>query len=325
MEEDAGEAAFPVARNHSSVSVGDTSYRKGNSLFLHCSKCKVRRPIFGDARARYDAMTQAGQKELAQSIFTCAWVENATFENACDVPSVFAHGYDWWYDTNEGKHLFEEMGGKVVGQTRQGGKVVDHTRLFFFVQACDSELNECEEAAIARKLGFSGQRSGKLLRDVYGKMFQTSKTTGGGFFETELRGRFDAKIAETRADIRKQMSVTLSEALQMVRGNDKKLGGRSVRSVQATDAQPQRVRLYEEPSVLPVRAEKLLEQIKKVHEAACKLGDENVDVGPIHLRTRDIFRQLAEVTRFSTTAESTARRTLPFIADTGTVSPTHEA
>ena len=133
-------------------------------------------------------MTQAGQKELAQSVFTCSWEHVKTFENACDVPSVFAHGYDWWYDTNQGKDLFEELGGQVV----------DHTRLFFFVQACDSELNECEEAvitkasrfrtspfsniwqAIARMLGFSGQRSGKLLRDVYGRMFQTSKTKGGG-------------------------------------------------------------------------------------------------------------------------------------------------
>ena len=305
---------------------GDTAYRVGNSLFLHCSKCKVRRPIFGAARARYDAIPPAGQQELADSGFTCSWVGDASFENACGVPAVSAQGYDWWYETKQGKDLFVELGGEVV----------DQTRLFFFVQACASELRECEEAvikktcrfarnpvsniwlAIARKFGLSEPRAGQRLKDVYVRTFQVPRTRGGVDFETVLRGRFDAKSAERCSDIHTQMSTSLSSALGMVRGSRKTRGGGSAPSVQAPAAQQQRVRLYEEPPVLPVRADKVLEGLKEVHKASRDLGDESVGVGPIHERTRDIFKQLADATLFAAAAESAARRTLPFVADTGT-------
>ena len=304
---------------------GDTTYRVGNSLFLRCSKCKARRPIFGEAREWYDAMTKVVQKELAVS-FTCTWVANATFENSCSQPPVFARAYDWWYDLKEGKDIFVGLGGKVV----------DHTRLFFFVQACDNELRKCEEAeikrpnqfatspvnhiwkAIARRLGFSKPREGTVLKEVYLRTFRVSKTSGGSDFETELRDLFDCELRAKRTAIHSQMLTSLSDALKMVRGSGMKLEGRSEPSAQAPAAQPQRVRLYEEPPVLPARAEKLLEQIKKVHEATRDLGDENVAVGPIHERTRDIFKQLADATLFSAAAESNDRRTLPFVADTGT-------
>ena len=304
-----------------SPNTGDTTYREGNSLFLLCSECKVLRPIFGEARKRYDAMTKAGKSVS----FTCAWVEDSTFENSCEVPDVFAKGYDFWKKTGE-EHPFVVLYGEVV----------DQTRLFFIVQACNDDLEECRLAvikktskfrtnpvsniwqAIARALGFDGPRSGQRLKDLYVRTFQVSKR--GGDLETKLRrcfdARFDAKIAEMQRDIRNQMNTSLSASLDLVRGRGKKRGGGSGLSVQSTAVRQQRVRLYEEPPILPARTEKLLELIQTVHAASSLLGDETKAVGPIHPRTRDIFKQLEADTLFSASRDKSSRRTLPFLATT---------
>ena len=311
-----------------SPNTGHTSFPVGTSLWLMCRAdgCKLRRPIFGKARAQYDAM-DAAQQKLVESSFTCAWVEDASFENSCVVPAVFAQGYDWWYDVN-GEKSFAKLGGKVV----------DQTRLFFFAQACDGELSECYHAAIkqpgqlrnvsatkavekiweaiAWQLGLSGL--GKHLEDVYRTMFKVSQTSGGlDDFESVLRGRIATKIEEMRAEMRAQILPDLSIALGLARGG-KQRGAVSEPSVQSTVVQPQRVRLYEVPSAEPARTGKLLALIKTVNAASTLLSDEKKAVGLIHPRTRDIFKKLAEATSFSTAGDNSSRRTLPFIADTRT-------
>ena len=292
--------------------------RRPSDNFFTCDKCSKRRPVFAS-----DQEKDTKPKECKDLTGT---------ESSCDVPPVYASYYDWSFQEHQGNNFnFKQLNHVEV----------DLAGLFVFKQAFQEQIEKCRIfyaenkksmgvnrlpqdpenmiwKAIAVQIGLE-KVSGSSLKKFYGKIFNHQMK--GSDFEERLLKKHQDYVTRQGPDLRVGLKGELSGAMRVVGTKPRAKTARSETSHgRAQQAEHhgggKAVRLFEDPPVLPVRTEKVLELLENVSRAARQLGSGGRG-GRIHPQTNTVFQKLHEITQAPGGAHSKRRRTLPFFADTG--------